>query len=91
MNYWRSARFWLLVGALLLPSAILFALPGALFMDEETWERRSAVILPCQAFLTVAIPFLLAKRIVCNRVEQPHGFPVVSDRGQEERKEERTS
>lgn len=75
MSPFRTATFWLL----LLPSAFAFALPGAIFGDELAFEKWAPVILPLQAFVTVAAPYALVRRSLVNRSKQARGFPVVQN------------
>lgn len=77
MGHWRSVKFWALFIVLILPSAVVFALPGAIFGEESAFERWAALILPLQAFVTIAVPYVFAKRLVFHRTHAPRGFPVV--------------
>lgn len=77
MNHWRSVRFWLVFDALLVPSAFVFALPGAPFGSDAAFERWWWIILPLQAFVTVVAPYLVARRLMAVRRQSRPGFPVV--------------
>lgn len=70
-------KFWFLFAALLLPSAFVFAVPGSIFGDEVAFKRWAAVILPLQAFVTLAAPYVLARRLAAGPAEDNAGFPVV--------------
>lgn len=75
MTVFRTATFWFL----LLPSAVAFAFPGVVFGEEFAFERWAPVILPLQAFVTVAVPYVLSQRLLAARAKQRPGFPVIQD------------
>lgn len=77
MHTTRRIKFWLLLFALLIPSAVTVALVGVIFGDDDTYERYWPVIYPLQTFVTLAIPYILAKRLTARRVSDTIGTRVV--------------
>jgi len=77
MSYWRSVKFWAVFLVLILPSSVMFALPGAMFVEESAFERWAPLILPLQAFVTIAVPYVIARRLVFRGIRSSPGFPVV--------------
>jgi hypothetical protein len=73
MSPFRTATFWLLLP----PSAIAFALPGVIIGEGAAFERWAHVILPLQAFVTIAVPYVLVRRWLAGRSKEVRGFHVV--------------
>jgi ABC-type sugar transport system permease subunit len=74
MSYWRSVKFWAVFLVLILPSSVMFALPGAMFVEESAFERWAPLILPLQAFVTIAVPYVIASLTFALSTADPRYF-----------------
>ncbi len=61
MRYWRTWYFRVAYAVLLLPSLFVFAVPGAIFIDEGTGAVKAIGILASQTLLAFAMPWLGAR------------------------------
>ncbi len=68
---------WLLWLALLLPSAVGFALVGVIFGENIAYERWWPIIYPLQGFVTLATPYIVARHLTSRRTRTDVGFPVI--------------
>jgi len=77
MTLWRNSRFWTCFIVFLVPSALVFSLPGVMFIHPDTGLLVGCTIFGCQAILTFGVPYLIARRIVLQRLDSRRGFPVI--------------